>query len=107
MATALDEVTAAVRGEGSGETRTPAAASYDTDPQHKARVDRAMARNAKKPAKSKTDEPAPAESGKFRVQLKDNPPLVVEAADRLAAVEEYDRTFGILGTIHKHSVEAV
>jgi hypothetical protein len=40
----------------------------------------------------------------YRVQLRDNPELVVSAGDRLGAIEEYKRRCGIVSTVHNFSV---
>lgn len=44
---------------------------------------------------------------KFRVKLRDNPALIVNAYDRLEAQFIYMKTCGILGTIHPFEIERV
>lgn len=43
----------------------------------------------------------------FYVQLVDNPPLKVEAEDRMDAIERYMKHFGIIKTVHTFDVRRV
>lgn len=61
---------------------------------------------AEEPAEDEADE-AEAELKTYRVELVYNPPLEVEARDRLEAIEKYNEKCGILSTIHKHKVKLV
>lgn len=53
--------------------------------------------------KAEADEPAGLR--KYKVQLKDNPELTVEAFDRLDAIAAYKRECGIISTVHEFRVE--
>jgi hypothetical protein len=66
------------------------------------------------PEPKKTDPPAKADpenptvpTKKYRVSLKDNPELVVEAWDRKDAEDKYKATCGIISTVHPFSVTEV
>lgn len=56
-------------------------------------------------APAKPEPPAKPELKRFRVELVFNPPLVVEAWDRLDAIDKYKAHNGILATPHPFKVE--
>lgn len=58
-------------------------------------------------AKSASASPVTSAPGKYRVKLKDNPEVVIDADDRLAAIQAYKRLCGVNSTIHEFTVEAV
>lgn len=56
------------------------------------------------PVVERSDVPLPR---KFRVKLKDNPPVVVTARDGLDAIEQYQNYCGIIATPHKYEIDEV
>lgn len=110
----LDEIKAAVRGSATGEGVAPAAVSADDAPPDAPPDAAPKLKRGRKPrvapltTDTTTDDTDAPEMLSYRVALPpDNAPAVVEAFDRLDAIEKYNAERGILSTIHKHTVEEV
>ena len=113
----INDIRAAVAEAGSGapvgDEKTPAEETVDeTEAGDEAAPEEAKPKRGRKPkaaasvavTESSDDESEPEEKRKYRVSLVYNPELIVEAADRLGAIEAYNEKCGILSTIHKHKV---